>query len=123
MTSEDVLHEWDALVENFNAHKYTVTDCTDKEFVGINITHDVDFNYYMDQTRMITEIIKEAKLIGDRDEWLPYPIGNDPISKADSATEEQKFECSKYPYRRVVGQLMYGMVHTMIGIMYALNVL
>ena len=29
----------------------------------------------------------------------------------------------KYPYRRVVGQLMYGMVHTMIGIMYALNVL
>ena len=38
--SEDVLHEWDALVKNFNAHKYTVTDCTDKEFVGIKITHD-----------------------------------------------------------------------------------
>ena len=34
----------------------------------------------------------------------------------DLATEEQKFECSKYPYRRVVGQLMYGMVHTMTGI-------
>ena len=32
--SEDVLHDW---VKNFNAHKYTVTDCTDKEFVGINI--------------------------------------------------------------------------------------
>ena len=60
--SDDVLHEWDALVMNFNAHKYTVTDCTDKEFVGINITRDADFNYYMDQTRMITEIIKEAKL-------------------------------------------------------------
>ena len=38
--SEDVLYEWEALVKNFNAHKYTVTDCTDKEFVGINITHD-----------------------------------------------------------------------------------
>ena len=77
----------------------------------------------MDQTRMITEIIKEAKLTGAKDERLPYPIGNDLISKADSATEEQKSECSKYPYRRVVGQLMYGMAHTMIGIMYALNVL
>ena len=93
--SEDVLHEWDALVKNFNAHKYTVTDCTDKEFVGINITRDADFNYYMGQIRMITEIIKEAKLTGAKDERLPYAIGNDPISKADSATEEQKSECSK----------------------------
>ena len=77
----------------------------------------------MDQTRIITEIIKEAKLTGAKDEKLPYPIGNDPISKADSAMEEQKFKCFKYPYRRVVGQLLYEMVHTMIGIMYALNVL
>ena len=121
--SESVLCEWDYLVKNFNKHKYTVTDCTDKEFVGINITHDSNFNYYMDQTRMITEIIKEAKLTGAKDERLPYPMGNDPISKADIATDDQKLECSKYPYRRVVGQLMYGMVHTMIGIMYALNVL
>ena len=91
--------------------------------IRINITHDVDFNYYMNQTRMITKIIKEAKLTGAKDERLPYPICNDPISKVDSATEEQKFECSKNPYRRVVGQLMYGMVHTTIDIMYALNVL
>ena len=57
-----------------------VTDCTDKEFVGINITRDADFNYYMDQTRMITKIIKEAKLTVAKDERLPYPIGNDPCS-------------------------------------------
>ena len=78
------------MVKNFNAHKYTVTDCTDEEFVGINITRDADFNYYMDQTRMITEIIKEAKLTGAIQ--APYQIGNDTISEADSATEEQKFE-------------------------------
>ena len=42
---------------------------------------------------MITKIIKEAKPTGAKDERLLYPIGNDPISKADSATEEQKFEC------------------------------
>ena len=40
------------------------------------------------------------------------------ISKADSATEDQKFKCSKYPYCRVVGQLMYEIVHTMIGIVF-----
>ena len=51
-----------SLIKNFNKHKYTVTDCTDKEFVGINITYDEHYNYYMDQTRMITEIIKEANL-------------------------------------------------------------
>ena len=72
---------------------------------------------------MITEIIKEANLTGAKDERLPYPLDNAALSKLDSATEEQKKECSKYPYRRIVGQLMYGMVHTMIGIMYALNVL
>ena len=121
--SEDVLYEWDNLIKNFNAHKCTVTDCTDKEFVGINITHDEDYNYYMDQTRMITEIIKEANLTGANDERLPYSLDNAAQSKLDLATEEQKKECSKYPYRRVVRQLMYGMVHTMIGIMYALNVL
>ena len=48
--SEDTLHEWGALVKNFNAHKYTATDCTDKKFVGINIRHDVDFNYYKTHT-------------------------------------------------------------------------
>ena len=89
------------MVKNFNAHKYTVTDCTDKEFVGNNIKRDADFNYYMDQTRMITEIIKEAKLTGAEDERLPYTIGNDPIPKVDSATEEQKFEmsCQSDPWK------------------------
>ena len=37
----------------------------------------------------------EAKLPGAKDERLPYPIGNDSISKADSATEEQKSEPSE----------------------------
>ena len=74
--SGDVLFEWEAFVKNFNAHKYTVTNCTDKEFVGINITDDEDYNYYMDQTRMITEIIKKANLTGAKDERLPYTLGN-----------------------------------------------
>jgi hypothetical protein len=54
---------------------------------------------------------------------LPYPMTGESLSKLDNATEDQKAECSKYPYRKVIGQLMYGMVHTLVTIMYALNVL
>ena len=75
-----ILYEWEALVKNFKAHKYTVTDCTDKKIAGINITHDEDYDYYMDQTRIITEIIKEANLTGAKDERLPYPLGNAALS-------------------------------------------
>ena len=109
--SEDVTHEWNALIKNFNKDKYAATDCADKEFVDFsNITHDGQFNYYMDQTRMITEIVKGAK-----EENLPYPMGNLSLSKKDCATEDQKQECAKYPYRRVVGMI--------ITIMYVLNIL
>ena len=87
--SEDVTHEWDALIKNFNKHKYAVTDCTNNEFIGINITHDDQFNYYMDQTRMIKEIVNEANIIGAKEEKLPYPIGNLPLSKMDCATEDK----------------------------------
>jgi hypothetical protein len=119
----ELLSEWDKLCATFNVHKYKVTECTEKEFVGIRIQCDPQFNYYMDQSRMIEEITKEMNLTGAKGEPLPYPIDGLNLSKKDNATDDQKEECSKYPYRRVVGQLMYGMVHTMVCIMYALNVL
>ena len=122
---KEELEEWYILVKNFEKHKYKVTDVTDNEFVGIKITIDKDHNYYMDQTRMINEILKEAHMLNEKDERLPYPNPQQEkqISKEDNATEENEKESKKYPYRRVVGQLMYGMVHTMVTIMYPLNVL
>ena len=116
------LSEWDALVINFNKHKYKVTDCSDKEFVGIRITKDEDHNYYMDQHRMIDDILKELNVTGAKGERLPYPMDENKLSRLDNASVTDQGECGKYPYRRVVGQLMYGMVHTMVTIMYALNV-
>ena len=77
----------------------------------------------MDQRRRITEIVKEANLTGAKEEKLQYFMDHLPVSKKDCATEDQKQECAKYPYRRVVGQLIYGMVHTLITIMHALNIL
>ena len=38
------------------------------------------------------------------------------MSKLDNATEKNYAECQKFPYRRIVGQLMYGMVHTLVTI-------
>jgi hypothetical protein len=121
--SKENLEEWDLLIKTFNKYKYEVTDATSKEFVGIHIYHDEEYNYYMDQTRMITSIVADANMTGAPDAKLPYPIDGPNLSKQDCPTEEQKAECTKYPYRKVVGQLMYGMVHTMVTIMYALNVL
>ena len=121
-SSQD-LPEWDLLVKTFEQHNYKVTDATDKEFVGINITIDSDSNYYIDQTRMIDDILDGIGMKNCRGENLPYPLGNDSLSKLDNASPAQLEECAKFPYRRIVGQLMYGMVHTMMPIMYALNVL
>jgi hypothetical protein len=119
----EYLSEWDDLVATFNRHKYAVADATDKEFVGIRLSCDEDFNFYMDQSRMIDAIVQEANMTGAPDAKLPYPLDGPAPSEQDCATEDQKAACSKYPYRKVVGQLMYGMVHTMITIMYALNIL
>ena len=46
------LPEWELLVATFHKHNYKVTDATNKEFVGINITIDSESNYFIDQTRM-----------------------------------------------------------------------
>jgi hypothetical protein len=124
---EENLDEWDNVIKIFNSHGYQVTDATDKEFVGIKISRDEQLNYYMDQHRMIETILEEAGINGTKDEHLPYPNSTQqpkPLSKLDCAqTDEEKIKSSRYPYRRVVGQLMYGMVHTKVCIMYALNVL
>ena len=120
----DMLDEWKLLVLTFNKHRCEVAGATNNESVGIDIYHDEHFNIYMDQERMITSIVKEANISGYRDKYIPAPMEGLALSKADCPqTEEEKRECQKYPYRRVVGQLMYGMVHTMVPIMYALNVL
>ena len=117
------LSEWQLLVNTFEEHEYKVTDVSENEFVGIKITRDESYNYYMDQTRMIDDIITEAQMKNAKDEELPYPLQGEKLSKNDNATEENVAECRKFPYRRIIGQLMYGMVHTLVTISYALNVL
>ena len=117
------LIEWDVLLKTFNEHKYNVTDCTEKEFVGIRITYDENFNYFMDQSRMIEEILEGNGMKNTKEESLPYPLDKLSLSRKDNATPLELKECKKFPYRRVVGQLMYTMVHTLVTIMYALNVL
>ena len=77
----------------------------------------------MDQHRMIDDILKELNVTGSKGERLPYPMDMPKLSRIDNASVSELAECKKYPYRRAVGQLMYGIVHTMVTIMYALNVL
>ena len=72
---------------------------------------------------MIDEILEGNGMKNCKGESLPYPLGGESLSKLDNASPAQLAECAKFPYRRIVGQLMYCMVHTMMPIMYALNVL
>ena len=116
-----LISEWDILIAKLNSHKYEVTDATSKEFVGFRITCDENFNYYIDQSRMITSIVLEANLAGAADEHLPYPPSGESLSKADISTDLDRHMYNKYFYRRVFRQLMYDMVHTMITIMYAVD--
>jgi hypothetical protein len=37
-----MMHEWDLLVATFHANNYEITDATDKECFGINISTDGD---------------------------------------------------------------------------------
>jgi hypothetical protein len=67
---EENLEEWDNAIKIFNNHGYQVTDATDKEFVGIKISRDEQFNYYMDQHRMIETILEEENINGTKDEHL-----------------------------------------------------
>ena len=103
---EENLDEWDNIIKIFNIHGYQVTDATDKEFVGIQISRDKSVNYYMDQHRMIDTIIEEAGISGAKDEHLPYPNTTqqpEPLSKLHCAkANEEKIKSSRYPYRRVV---------------------
>ena len=55
-----MLPEWDLMIATFNAQKYEITNATDKEIVVINIYRDEQFNYWMDQARMVNAILKEA---------------------------------------------------------------
>ena len=71
---------------------------------------------------MINDILDGIGMKNCKNESLPYPLGGLSLSKLHNASPAQQADCSKFPYRRIVGQLMYGMIHTMMPIMYALNV-
>ena len=72
---------------------------------------------------MIESILEGIGMKNTKDDTLPYPLDKLSLSKADNATSLQLADCKKFAYRRIIGQLMYGMVHTLMTIMYALNVL
>ena len=77
----------------------------------------------MDQTHSILTIIKDHNMQGAKGVNLPYPMDGEPLSKADNATDAEKDACSKFEYRKLVGQIMYIMIHTRPDVMYALNIL
>ena len=89
---KEQMDEWKLFADTFEQHKYKVSDVTDSEFVGIRVTRDEQYNYYMDQTRMVEAIVKEAQISQAKDKKLPYPLQGPPLSKLDNATEKNYAE-------------------------------
>jgi hypothetical protein len=107
----DQTHEWELLLATFNSHKYEITDTAGKEFVGVHFYRDDNFNYYVDQERMIDDILKEANLSGHKGERLPYPLDGPSLSKQDNATDRRRTtQVSKVPVpsRRRSTHVWYG---------------
>ena len=110
-----LLLEWDTLVAAFEASRYKVKDCTKEPFVGINVTSDEKWNFYLDQRKLIESAVKAAKVSEAKVQKLPYPLDGPLLSKA--------YNMAKIPYRAIVGMPSYIMGHTKPDIVYALNVL
>ena len=90
------LDEWRLLVDTFEKHKYKVSDVTDSEFVGIKITHDEEYNYDMNQTRMIDEIMAEAQMKNANDARLPYPLKGESLFKLDNAIQQWRMNAKTW---------------------------
>jgi hypothetical protein len=84
------MSEWELLLATFNSHKYEITDTAGEEFIGVHFYRDDNFNYYMDQARMLDDILKKANLSGHKGEHLPYPLDGPSLSKQDNATDEER---------------------------------
>ena len=46
-----------------------------------------------------------------------HALHGEKLSKNDNATAEYEAECKKFPYRNIIGQLMYGMLDTLVTIL------
>ena len=120
-----LLAEWDALVAAFEAVRYKVKDCTKEPFFGINVTSDMQGNYYLDQKDKMEGRVKAARVTGAKVQKLPCPLDGSTLSNADNAKDAaEAAECaSRVQYRQLIGMLSYIMGHTRPDIAYALNIL
>ena len=84
------------LVLTFNKHRYEVTDAINKELVGIHIYHDEDFNYSMDQERMLTSIVQQSNITGDKDEKLPYRLDGPARPRPTVRLQKKRKENARY---------------------------
>lgn len=69
-----------------------MTDASDKEFVGINITCDEDYNYFIDQTRMLDKILEG---IGMKNGEIPVSKNSRPVNVRDGTYQNDNNVRSK----------------------------
>ena len=103
---------------------FKVKDLGDaKKFLGLHVQQDLaSGTVRLDQSHYALEVVKEY--LGDnRISHRPQPMSPDfRVLESDSpSTDEEKKETSQFPYRQLLGSLMYLMVGTRFDIAYAVS--
>ena len=120
------------LLDALREKGYGIEDTSEELFVGIDIKQHADGHYTMNQRQAIEKLLAEVDMTGVTENRLPYPTTQEQpetLSKKDNlanlshVSAADMLECKTFPYRKVIGSLLYIYLHTMPQIMFHLNLL
>jgi hypothetical protein len=130
---DDHMFEWDLLIQELKEAGYGIKDTNGEKFVGIDIQNTSDGGYSMNQRGKIEKLLESVGMTGCVEERLPYPTCQqqpESLSKLDNLGnlttnigESEKARVKSFPYREVIGVLLFVMLHTVPQIIFILNVL
>jgi hypothetical protein len=92
-----------------------------KQYLGMNWTFLEDGSITIDQKHYLENKLKEfSSYIGNGCRSSPLPL--DYLTQIENMSQEEIIPNSKFPYREIVGSLMYSMVSTMPSLAQPLSV-
>jgi hypothetical protein len=130
---ESHMSEWELLIQALKDAGYGIKDTDGEKFVGIDIQNTPDGGYTMNQRGKIEKMLESVGMTGCVEERLPYPTCQqqpESLSKMDNLGnlqtdigKSEKDRVKAFPYREIIGVLLFVMLHTCPQIIFILNVL
>ena len=118
ITGPDRKHMSDA-IDKLKARFQVRVEGQVRHALGIRFQRLKDGSYFLSQTAFIDTITKTLKHVKLHD--TPLQQNTQPLIKDAPTTEEKKFEMTKYPYRSILGKLLYLMLGSRPDIAFAVS--